>query len=110
MWNVPARFTGFVGGTDLLTTIHESFPSPVALYGMGGVGKTSAAAEYAHRHAADYDIVWWVPSEVAAAIPDRLSALAVAMGLVDTDESTEVAVSRRGIHTNHTTTSARRSA
>ena len=34
-----------------------------ALYGLGGVGKTHLALEYVHRFMADYDLVWWVPSE-----------------------------------------------
>ena len=32
----------------------------VALYGLGGIGKTQIAAEYAHRHQAQYSSVFWV--------------------------------------------------
>ena len=32
----------------------------VALYGIGGVGKTQLAIEYAHQAADDYEIVWWI--------------------------------------------------
>jgi hypothetical protein len=48
---------------------------PQALHGLGGVGKTQLALEYAYRHAADYDLVWWVAAEQLAAIPRQLVGL-----------------------------------
>ena len=54
-----------------------------SVHGMGGVGKTQLATEYAHAHATDYDLVWWVAAEETAAIPDQFAALADRLGFSD---------------------------
>ena len=52
-----------------------------SVHGMGGVGKTQLATEYAYAHASDYDLVWWIAAEEPAAIPDQFAALAARLGL-----------------------------
>jgi transcriptional regulator with XRE-family HTH domain len=61
VWNIPARNPAFTGRDDLLAAVQarlQTGPAAVvqALYGMGGVGKTQLAAEYAHRFASSYDL------------------------------------------------------
>ncbi|MET9631737.1 FxSxx-COOH system tetratricopeptide repeat protein [Lentzea sp. NPDC006480] len=82
VWNVPPRNPNFTGRAEPLELMRSGQTVAVhSLHGMGGVGKTQLAIEYAHRHASDFDIVWWIPAEQPALIPDHLTALGIALGL-----------------------------
>jgi Tetratricopeptide repeat len=48
----------------------------VALCGLGGVGKTTAALEYAHRHLQDYRLVWFFHAEQATDLLAQFHELA----------------------------------
>ncbi len=86
VWKVPARNPHFTGrGPDLermarglaagsAVTVHS-------VHGLGGVGKTQLAVEYAYAHAADYDLAWCIAAEEPASIPDQFAALAGRLGL-----------------------------
>ncbi|WP_461120949.1 FxSxx-COOH system tetratricopeptide repeat protein [Saccharothrix stipae] len=99
VWNVPARLHGFTGRHDLLDGLTAALAGagPVvvrAIAGMGGIGKTSTAIEYAHRHAEGYDVAWWIASEDPDLIPQQLTRLGHALGLVDRGAPVEAAVPR----------------
>ncbi len=84
VWNIPFRRNPhFTGRDELITEIEEALAKgevaaltqPQAITGLGGVGKTQLAVEYAYRHAADYDIVWWVRSEEPITMAKDFAAL-----------------------------------
>jgi tetratricopeptide (TPR) repeat protein len=58
-----------------------------AIAGLGGLGKTQLAVEYAYQHAKDYQIVWWVRAEQETTILDDLAALAAKLGLPEANDS-----------------------
>ncbi len=69
LWNVPRRHSVFFTGRDLLLEeISEHFlperqtglVQPQAVVGLGGLGKTQVAAEYAYRYRRDYNAVLWL--------------------------------------------------
>jgi transcriptional regulator with XRE-family HTH domain len=94
VWNIPARNPGFTGRDDLLAEVREQLLAGdkavvQALHGMGGVGKTQLAAEYAHRFAGTYGLAWWINAEQGGLLGDQVAALGLALGCVQAGAGTE---------------------
>ena len=83
----PPRNPHFTGRTSLIEQLNVRFKRGEgalvveALFGLGGVGKTELAIEYAHRFAADYSLIWWIDAEQPVLIPDQLITLASRLDL-----------------------------
>jgi len=67
----------------LLADLHDRpaggvrpWPRVAALCGMGGVGKTSVAVEYAHQHLAEVGVAWQLAAEDPAVLAAGLAELA----------------------------------
>lgn len=97
VWNVPARNPHFTGRDAVLRAMAtrlgggEQALVVQALYGLGGVGKSQLAVEFAHRQSHRYRVVWWVDAERAMLIGDQLARLAGPLGLARTASAQDTA-------------------
>ncbi|MET8397379.1 FxSxx-COOH system tetratricopeptide repeat protein [Streptomyces anthocyanicus] len=94
VWNVRRRNPDFSGRETVMGQLRTGLLSGrqavvQALHGMGGIGKTQIALEYAHRFASQYDLVWWVDAEQADQLPVRYTELADRLGVAKSDAGSE---------------------
>lgn len=80
--NIPTRNANFSGRDKDLRKLRDELRKrlmtvfqPLTLHGLGGVGKTQVALEYAHRFRADYDIIWWMDCGQAQYVDASLADL-----------------------------------
>lgn len=95
---VPLRNVNFIGRGAILRALHGELSKstrtavlPGALHGMGGIGKSQIAVEYVYRHAEEYDLIWWIPSENQSEIQASLVKLAKRLDL-PVEQSVDTAV------------------
>jgi hypothetical protein len=100
IWNVPNRNADFTGRGTILDRLHDELTGDGtavvlarAVYGLGGVGKTQVALEYAHRFKTDYRLIWWVNAEQPLEITLALAELAGRLGVQVSDNAAETAAS-----------------
>src|SRR5271154_1020856 len=80
----------FTGRDELLSLLNEKlrdtgtkkYNHRIAIYGMGGVGKTQLAIEYVHRNEAKYDSIFWISSADQAALLSGFQEIARITGCV----------------------------
>jgi tetratricopeptide (TPR) repeat protein/MinD-like ATPase involved in chromosome partitioning or flagellar assembly len=68
--NIPDRNPFFTGREQVLSQLQEALVAQgrAALSGLGGVGKTQTALEYAHRHLDEYACTFWVTAHSREAL------------------------------------------
>ena len=90
IWNIPyPRNPFFVGRDHELVQVHQQLQAnqtaavsqPQAISGLGGIGKTQIALEYAYRYHQDYTAVLWARAESIEALVSSYMALATLLRL-----------------------------
>ena len=89
----------FTGRDELLEIIHHKihdeqlsgYKHRVALFGLGGVGKTQIALEYCFRYKSEYDYVFWMSAVDQTQLLSSFRDVAILIGSVkkQSDQSPE---------------------
>jgi tetratricopeptide (TPR) repeat protein len=96
--NLPARNRNFTGRAELLERLQAGLraasgdvsPQAMVIHGLGGVGKSQLVLEYAHWHAAEYELIWWIPAQRTTTAVAALAALARRLGGQEDTEQGEL--------------------
>jgi hypothetical protein len=87
------RNNQFFGRKEELATIERMLQgdanrlSSVAVYGIGGCGKSTLALEYAYMKMNDYNVIAWLHADSKSKLEDQFSRFAIQCGLVEEGKS-----------------------
>jgi transcriptional regulator with XRE-family HTH domain len=100
-WNVPYRRNMFfTGREDILAHVYtilrksEMAALPQAISGLGGIGKTQIAIEYAYRYKAEYQAVFWANASTYDVLSADFVKLAALLSLPEQREEDQDIVIR----------------
>ncbi|MCI0423971.1 MAG: tetratricopeptide repeat protein, partial [Acidobacteria bacterium] len=100
------RNTFFTGRDDILNNLYTGFKAGEAvqaLNGLGGVGKTQTALEYAYRHEQDYQVVLWGNANSRETLVTDFATMAGLLNLPEKhaqDQSETVSAVKRWLENN----------
>ncbi len=95
LWHVPiARNPFFTGREEPLLHLYEmlhrehnmALTQSLAMSGLGGIGKTQIALEYAYRYRANYSCVFWISAATHETLLDGFVTMADLLQLPEKDE------------------------
>lgn len=68
--------------------------SSFALCGLGGVGKSQIAIEFAHSRKENFDAVFWAQADGTAKLDESYQKMAIELGLLDVIDAGDLVISR----------------
>ncbi|PHH92515.1 hypothetical protein CDD83_7012 [Cordyceps sp. RAO-2017] len=92
--NIPfPPSTKFSGREDVLDAVQKSLDpkesrslfKSMALFGMGGIGKTQIAIQYAYQNLDYFEVILWIAAANAITIRQSFRAIAEGLGLLGTE-------------------------
>ena len=95
LWNIPyQRNPFFTGREDVLVALRGALQAdttvalshPQGISGLGGIGKTQTAIEYAYRYRSEYKAVFWVRADSVTALTSSMLDMARVLELPERDE------------------------
>lgn len=98
IWNLPhQRNAFFTGREEVLSLLEQSLYTdkltclvqPLAFRGLGGIGKTQTAIEYAYRHMKEYQAVLWVRADSYPVLLTEFANLATLLQLPERYQSNQ---------------------
>jgi NB-ARC domain len=101
IWNVPyQRNPLFTGRVDVLKRLNKALKAgktaalaqPQAISGLGGIGKTQTAVEYAYRYKDDYNAILWVKAETEGSINSDFVTIAHLLNLPQKHEQDQLKI------------------
>jgi tetratricopeptide (TPR) repeat protein/transcriptional regulator with XRE-family HTH domain len=105
LWFLPyPRNPFFTGREEVLERLHEAFMHDrnalicQCLSGLGGIGKTQTAIEYAYRYAKDYIAVFWISAETNEGIVSSFVAIAELLNLPEKQEKEQSRIIAAVLH------------
>ena len=93
MWSVPyGRNPLFTGREDILQQVHHALTTSKnaaltqAITGLGGIGKTQTALEYAYRYHQDYDAIFWMRASSREELAEDFTQISRVLQLLEQHE------------------------